>query len=618
MSEEAPTSVERFPELRASRRQALKLGLWLAASAYGGLAVACRPAAQPGSTVAPARPTEAAKPAAPTAAPTVTASRGVGGTLKMLLWQAPTIVNPHQAQGTKDYIASRCCLEPLLTVDGEGKLEPVLAAQVPSRENGGLSADGKTVVYELKKDVKWADGKPFTAEDVVFTYQYIVDKETSATTLSQYLPLDKVEALDATTVKLTFKDPTAGWYVPFVGGNGMVVPKHILSDFVGANARNAPFNLKSFGTGPYVVEDFRPGDLVTYAVNPNYRDPAKPFFNRIELKGGGDAVSAARAVFETAEFDYAWNLQVEWPVLQQIMQGGKGDLVTAPGSGVEQLWLNQTDPNKEVDGERSHLSTQHPFLSETTVRHAMALAVDRETIAKQLYGPTGEPTSNSLTTPTTIKSPNTSYEFNIEKANKVLDEAGYRRGGDGIRVTPAGVRMKLLYTTAINSLRQKEQAVVKDGWQKIGIEVELKSIDAGVYFSSAPGNTDTYAHFYADVEMTTTTYDSPFPAGYMSRWYARDPARDIAQKSNNWAGRNFVRWLSTPEYNQLYEQATVEQDPEKNRQIWIRMNDIVASSYISIPLVDRKFTSGKARGLHGPAPRAFDRETWNIADWTKG
>src|SRR5439155_12648247 len=158
-------------------------------------------------------------------------------------------------------------------------------------------------------------------------------------TVGTYLALDKVEAVDPLTVKLTFKEPTSGWFVPFVGNNGWVLPKHALQDYVGANARNAPFNLKSFGTGPFLVEDFKPGDLVTYTVNPNYREANKPGFNRIEIKGGGDAVSAARAVFETGEYDYAWNLQVEAQVLEQVMKGGKGDLVSAKGGGTEQIYL---------------------------------------------------------------------------------------------------------------------------------------------------------------------------------------------------------------------------------------------------------------------------------------
>src|SRR5262249_48610299 len=246
--------------------------------------------------------------------------------------------------------------------------------------------------------------------------------------------------------------------------------KHAFKDYQGANARNAPFNLKAFGTGPYMVDDFKVGDLVVYKTNPNYRDPSKPFFDTIQMKGGGDATSAARAVFQTGEFDYAWNLQVEWPVLEDLMKGGKGDLVTKEGGGVEQLYLNFTDPNKDVDGERSSLKAQHPFLTDKRVRQAMAMAIDKETMVKQLYGQTGDATWNVLTVPPDYKSPNTKIALDIAKANQILDEAGYKKGGDGVRVTPQGVRMKVTYATSINTLRQKEQALVKDGWAKIGIE----------------------------------------------------------------------------------------------------------------------------------------------------
>ena len=88
--------------------------------------------------------------------------RGASGTLKMLLWQAPTSLNPYLSQGVKDLVASRCCLEPLLTVDNTGQLTPVLAAEVPSQANGGLP-DDRTVVYRLRPGVTWADGTPFTA-----------------------------------------------------------------------------------------------------------------------------------------------------------------------------------------------------------------------------------------------------------------------------------------------------------------------------------------------------------------------------------------------------------------------------------------------------------------------
>jgi peptide/nickel transport system substrate-binding protein len=536
------------------------------------------------------------------------------------MWQGPTIVNTHLSSGTKDQIASRLVTEPLFTVDGSGKFSPVLATEVPSKDNGGISADGKTVTFKLKPGLKWADGQPFTADDVVFTWQFITNKDVAAVTIGNYLDLDRVEAADPQTVRLTFKQATGGWYVPFLGGNGMILPKHALADANNAQARNAPYNLKAFGTGPFMVEDFKPGDLLTLVANPNYRDAGsgKPFFKRIEIKGGGDATSAARAVLETGDYDYAWNLQVEAPVLNQMLQAGKGDLVTAPGSGVEQILFNMTDPNTEVDGERSSPKTQHPFLTDQRVRQAMALAIDRDTMAKTLYGQTGDATANVLTTPTNLASKNTSYEFNIDKANQILDEAGYKKGGDGIRMTPQGVRMKVIYQTSINSLRQKEQALVKDGWQKIGIDTELKSVDAGVYFGTDPGNPDTTQHFYTDVEMFTSTFDTPFPQHYMERWYSGNPDIQFAQKSNNWTGQNYSRWKND-DYNRVYDQVKSETDVQKATQLWMQLNDIVVNSYISVPLIDRKFSDAKSKSIKGPDPGPFDAVyAWNVADWTRG
>ncbi len=542
--------------------------------------------------------------------------RGDNGVLKLLYWQAPTIVNPHLAQGVKDYHASRLCLEPLLTANAAGVFAPVLAAEVPSRANGGLSADGKSVTYKLKQGVKWADGRPFTADDVVFTYQFINNKESAATTYATYATIEKVEAVNPTTVKITFKTPTPAWFLPFVGSNGMILPKHALESYVGSNARNAPFNLKSFGTGPYKVESFRPGDLVIYSINESYRDPTKPAFQQVQIKGGGDATSAARAVLETGEYDYAWNMQVEWPVLEAMTKAGKGLVITEGGGGVEQIYINQTDPTKEVDGQRSSVKTTHPFLTDPKVRQALGLAIDRETMAKQLYGLEGVATPNVLTTPTRLNSKNTKIVFDLAKANQLLDEAGWQKGPDGIR-QKGGVKLQVNYVTSVNTLRQKEQAIVKDGWGKLGVAVTLQSIDAGVFFSSSPGNNDTASHFYRDVQMFTNTFTSPFPASYMRQYYSGDPAKDIAQKENNWSGDNYIRWVNK-EYNQMYDQVLVELDQKKADALWVKMNDLVVSQAVSLPLIDRRIVSTHSKNLdvvENMTP--FDSETRNIAEWRR-
>ena len=374
---------------------------------------------------------------------------GGGGPLKMLLWQAPTLLNPHFASGTKDQIASRIFYEPLAGWDKEGNLIPCLAAEVPTKANGGLSADGLSVTWKIKKDVKWHDGKPLTADDVVFTYEYAKDPATAAYTTGSYKDI-KVEKVDSHTVKVIFSQPTPFWADPFVGTVGQIIPKHRFGDYVGAKSREAPDNLKPVGTGPYKFVEFKPGDVLTGTRNEDYHIKNQPHFDTIEVKGGGDAVSAARAVLQTGEYDYAWNLQVEDEVLKRMETGGRGKISAVPAGDVEFIILNTTDPWTEVDGERSSVKTKHPTLSDPKVRQAMNLLIDRDSIEKFIYGRGGRATASFVNEPKQFKSTKLKYEFNIDKANKILDDAGWKKGSDGIREKD-GKKLKYVYQTSINA-----------------------------------------------------------------------------------------------------------------------------------------------------------------------
>jgi peptide/nickel transport system substrate-binding protein len=176
--------------------------------------------------------------------------------------------------------------------------------------------------------------------------------------------------------------------------------------------------------------------------------------------------------------------------------------------------------------------------------------------------------------------------------------------------------MKIVYATSINTLRQKEQALVKDGWQKLGIDTELKAVDAGVFFDSKPGNPDNINHFYWDVMMFTSTFTTPFPSAYMHAWYSGTPARDVAQKSNDWSGENRQKWLND-DFNKLYDTALAELDPAKSRDLFQKMNDLVVNDFVAIPLIDRKRVSAASKALKGPQLIQFETDIWNIADWSR-
>ncbi len=342
--------------------------------------------------------------------------RGGGGALRVLWWQGATLLNPHFATGTKDQEGSRIFYEPLAAWDPEGILVPVLAAEIPTAANGGLSKDGRTVTWKLKRNVTWHDGKPFTADDCVFNWEYAKDPGTAAVTVSTYSDV-AVKKIDSHTIEVTYAKPTPFWADPFVGTRGMLIPKHLFADFIGAKSRDAPANLKPVGTGPYKFVDFKPGDMVRGEINTNYHVANRPFFDTIEMKGGGDAVSAARAVIQTGEYDYAWNVQVEDEILKRLEVGGKGRAAITPGGNIEFIQLNQTDPWTEVDGERANAKTKHPLFSDPAVRQAMVLLVDRKGVQDFIYGRTGVATGNFINNPAPFRSPNTKWEFNVDKAN---------------------------------------------------------------------------------------------------------------------------------------------------------------------------------------------------------
>jgi peptide/nickel transport system substrate-binding protein len=535
--------------------------------------------------------------------------RGGGGPLKILWWQGATLLNPHFAVGTKDQEGSRIFYEPLAGWDADGELVPMLAAEVPSVQNGGLARDGMSATWKLKRNARWHDGKPVTADDLLFNWEYAVDPATAAVSIGSYKDVT-VEKLDAYTVKVKFSKPTPYWADAFVGTRGMIIPKHLFENYRGAKSREAPNNLKPVGTGPYKFADFKPGDMVRGTINADYYEPNKPYFDSIEMKGGGDAVSAARAVLQTGEFDYAWNLQVEDEILKRMEAGGKGHVEITPGANIEHIQVNTTDPWKEVDGERSSVKTTHPLFSDPAVRQALAMLVDRKSVQDFIYGRTGIATGNFLNNPQRFVSKNTTWEFNIDKANRVLDAAGWKRGADGVRAKD-GKALKIVYQTSINAPRQKNQAIVKQACQKAGIEVELKSVTSSVFFSSDVANPDTYTKFYCDLQMYTTTMPQPDPETFMNQFCSWE----VATKENKWQGRNITRWKNG-EYDKIYRAAQGELDPVKRASMFIRMNDLVVENQAVIPVVYRPRVSAVLAKLNAPLS-GWDNDLWNLRDWYK-
>jgi peptide/nickel transport system substrate-binding protein len=531
--------------------------------------------------------------------------RGGGGALRILMWQGPTLLNPHFATGAKDVDGASLFYEALIRYDIDGSPIPLLVAEIPTRANGGVAADGRSVTWKLKAGVTWHDGKPFTADDVVFNWRYAMDPGTAAVSSSNYERVKWVEKLDPLTVRVVFEAPTPAWDR---GANVQLVPRHVFEPYIGGKSREAPANLKPVGTGPYRFVDFKPGDLLRGELSPTYHQASKPHFDTIEVKGGGDPTSAARAVLQTGEYDFAWNLQVEDEVLKRLEAGGKGRVDFAPSGSVEFVLLNFADPWNEVDGERAHLKSRHPVLNDATVRQALNLLVDRKGMQDFVFGRTGVATTNFINNPTLYNSPNTRSEFNIAKAEGVLEAAGWKRGADGLR-EKGGKKLKFLFQTSINPVRQKVQQVWKQACAKAGIELELKGVTAAVYFSSDVANPDTATKFWADLEMLGISGRAPDPILLMLRFVSWE----VSTKANKWQSRNVSRWVNA-EYDQLYKAAESELDPAKRVALLIRMNDLLCNDNVVIPIAYRPLVSGVAKNLVAPVS-GWDTRLAHIADW---
>ncbi|MBO6716927.1 MAG: peptide ABC transporter substrate-binding protein [Rhizobiaceae bacterium] len=542
------------------------------------------------------------------------AERGSDGEVKIIYWQAPSILNPYLSSGTKDIESSSLVIEPLGRFDQDGNLVPYLAAEIPTVANGGVSEDLTTITWKLKEGLVWSDGTPVTSADVVFTAEYCMHPEGGCAQAAKFEGVSSVEALDDLTVKVTFSEPKPYPYQAFMGGQSPIIQKAQFENCLGAKAQECTEqNFNPIGTGPFKVVEFRTNDVITLEANENYRDPDKPAFARVTFKGGGDAAAAGRAVLETGEFDYAWNLQLAPDVLANMAAAGKGTPVSAFGSLVERIEMNMTDPSPSLpEGERSTAAHPHPILSDMKVRKALSMAIDRALLVEIGYGQAGRPTCNLVPAPELYASDNTDcMTQDIEGAKALLEEAGWTdTNGDGVR-DKDGMKLSLLYQTSTNAVRQDFQALIKQWWQEIGVETELKNIDASVYFGGDPGSPDTFQKFYADVEMYANNFDGTDPEAYLAQHTCEKAPRPETQ----WQGENINRYCNE-EYDALVAELGRTADLEKRGEIGRKLNDMLTKdSYVVVPLVDRGRVSAHSNTLGGVILNTWDSELWNIADW---
>lgn len=542
-------------------------------------------------------------------------TRGEGGELRLIQWQAPTLMSPHVSSGTKEFLAAQMVLEPLIHYTPEAIMIPNLLTEVPSVEAGTLAEDLTWVELSVLPDVTWSDGEPLTANDIAFTIDWVLNTDNNSVNFSSYEPITGHEVIDDLTIRVSFAQANPFWFDPFAGtSTGIVYPKHILE----VEGAHDTFITSPIGTGPYVVESFTPNDEAVYVVNENYREPNKPFFDRVYLKGGGDAAAAARAVLQTGEFHYAWNIVLEPDVLNQMQtEDGPGEILVVPGVSVsvERVNLQFADPWTEVDGQRSEMNTPHPFLTDPAVREAIFYAVNRQQIVDAFYGEGNEVATNIVYGDEPVISKDTFYEYDPEKAKQILEDAGWVVNDSGVREKD-GVQLDVVYATSINAVRQKIQSVVKANLDAVGFRIQLEQIDAGLYFDASAGTDENIYKFYWDLNQFQSVPNNPRALSFLNGWYSGEDRSNVAQASNAWNGGNTQRWIN-PDFDAAYEAAMVETDADRLTELFVKMNDLVMLDHAVLPIVltNNARVIDRRLNKNNIARAAFSYDYWNIANW---
>ena len=490
------------------------------------------------------------------------------GKLHLFFPSAPVTLNPHLSDQPQDMAASRIVYEPLASRDAAGRLVPFLAAEIPSRANGGLSPDGRRVIWSLKPGIAWADGRPFTAADVVFTYHYLLYSPAAAGRARAYQDIQGIEALDDYRVKITFKNPTTDWQRPFVGAEGLILPRHIFASHIGQTATEAAANRLAVGTGPYRALSFSEEDVlllddqvvattkIIFEPNPYFREKGKPQFRILELQaGGGDRLFAAKAA-QAGLTDFAWNLGSDSLSLKTLSD--KSGLARAQSrSWSEGLTILLSDERNPGQGPVGGLPRR---FADWRLGQALSHSIDLETV-QALYEAAGH---KNVTRAFGNGADNDPGAFDLARAEQLLSEAGWRdRDGDGWR-DQAGRPLAIHFPASPNPLHQAVTDSIARNLRTIGVSVGPTLSRAEAFFGPLIGQ------------------------GNWSDW--RVP----------WSAE-----IGKLPRDDLYQPASFVADSLESPKVAV------------YPLVSFEEVAAIAKDLEGPALNPWESPLWNLKDWRR-
>lgn len=568
------------------------------------LVTAC--GATPTATPAPTKPPAAAPTAAP-APPTATKAPAVdapkkGGKVTMAVWQSPVTLNSFL--GTQTVMAEVVVLvvEGFSKIMPDGSRVPNLAKEVPTVQNGGVSADGKTITYKLKDGIKWSDGQPLTCADIQFTQEAIMTPGVGIVSTTGYSVVDKIECPDPLTVVIKFKE----FYAPYLTlFDDFIYPKHATGD--PKDMKNWAYNRKPVGTGPFKVDEWVADSHVVLSRNPNYREKDKPYLDQFVIRIVPSS-EVAMQLLQSGEVDVMWNnTEADFPQLEKMA----GVKISSPLQiGGERLFLNMAENKDPSDPTKPHL-----ILSDVRVRQAIAYGINKQRIIDSLLFGKARPGSSELNAGFFECKALQPYPYDPAKAKQLLDQAGWVPGPDGIRVAkgakvaPDGTRLRLKYsTTSGNKLREDSQVLVVEDMKAIGIDMFIENAPSSVVIGTWDGGSPR-RHGNFDIIMYTTNA-SIDPHSQMTNLWASWMIPSEANKG----GLNYTRF-SDAKADDILKQAAAQPDPVKRRDLYCQLAQMTYDQANMIYLYQRLDLDSYRDWLQGWVPNAWDNNAWNAEDW---
>jgi peptide/nickel transport system substrate-binding protein len=498
------------------------------------------------------------------------------------LGQEPTVFNPLMVHIEVDDGVHFSVFDALFRIDPQGVIQPNLAVEVPSQKNGGISEDGLKWRIRLRDDVRWHDGKPFSAEDVKFTLELITNPNFRSWRTAGHALVRDIAVVSPTEISWRMEEAFAP-YSSFLTET-FIVPKHILEKE--PNPNNTAFNQAPVGTGPFKWGKRVAGDHLELVANPEYF---------------GEGPHIERLVFK-----YIPDLTV----LYTQFKSGDVDLVGQPYITPDHYGEAKTLPNRVVTlvprtaFESFYLNLERPQFKELAVREALYAAIDKEAIIQGLYYGVPTPTETFMPKQSLYHNPNLpAHEYNLDRARKILDQAGWVPGRDGIRAK-GGVRLSFANsTTSGDPLREQAQQFLQQTFAQLGVEMKISNLPAAVM----------WGEFWQQSQFDSVIVGSTYLIGADPDVTNRLHSRSIAAKGGR--GSNNAQY-SNPEVDALLDKGARTFDPEARRAIYHRVQELVRRDLPFLPLYQSNAVQGHKKGISGVVPNGNTRtESWNALAW---